>query len=389
MGSAVLWSAMTLHVAGALVGVPGGSRLSRPTGHVISGVPIAGAGVVPYVDLPGRGIHFLLQGLTNGTRAGKLSDFGGRREESDKDTFFTAAREFCEETDFVFGTVDELASSLRSSSTVRILNRQGRYVCFFLKVEYLPAGMVTDVDGTSDEPTARDVRWWRADELLGIVPEDRILARMMTSSELPGMLPTGPASSRPTLSAFHRAVYKTLNLENAHQYAHERWHSTVLSTLDAASRRREADSSRARRYQNALVAALRTPAEPPAPRKGGPYGGSKSSSRGGGGKGAAARNSGGSGSGGDKRGSRRGPPKVASAEVPWHKEQRWAGSAGRGGSSHVPRKRGVVTKTAAAKQAHAPVKRKQRSRPMVEAEMLDVAVDLPNFHTDEWYGFSA
>ena len=83
---------------GALVPVPGGNRPGRPSGHVISGISIAGAGVVPYVDLPGRGIHFLLQGLTNGTRAGKLSDFGGRREEGDNDAFFTAARELCEET---------------------------------------------------------------------------------------------------------------------------------------------------------------------------------------------------------------------------------------------------------------------------------------------------
>jgi 8-oxo-dGTP pyrophosphatase MutT (NUDIX family) len=83
---------------GALVPVPGGNRPGRPSGHVISGVSIAGAGVVPYVDLPGRGIHFLLQGLTNGTRAGKLSDFGGRREEGDNDALFTAARELCEET---------------------------------------------------------------------------------------------------------------------------------------------------------------------------------------------------------------------------------------------------------------------------------------------------
>ena len=78
--------------------VPGGNRPGRPSGHVISGISIAAAGVVPYVDLPGRGIHFLLQGLTNGTRAGKLSDFGGRREEGDNDAVFTAARELCEET---------------------------------------------------------------------------------------------------------------------------------------------------------------------------------------------------------------------------------------------------------------------------------------------------
>ena len=30
-------------------------------GHTVSGVNVAAAGVVPYVSLPGRGIHFLLQ----------------------------------------------------------------------------------------------------------------------------------------------------------------------------------------------------------------------------------------------------------------------------------------------------------------------------------------
>ncbi|KOO31896.1 hypothetical protein Ctob_012386 [Chrysochromulina tobinii] len=169
---------------GALVPVPGGNRPGRPSGHVISGVSIAGAGVVPYVDLPGRGIHFLLQGLTNGTRAGKLSDFGGRREEGDNDAFFTAARELCEETGFLFGDVEGIASSLRTSSTVRILNRQGRYVCYFLKVEYLPSAMVSSVDATSEEHASRELRWWHADELLGSVPEEQLLERMLTGADV-------------------------------------------------------------------------------------------------------------------------------------------------------------------------------------------------------------
>ena len=73
-------AALLLQAAVALraphLGGAGGSQ----SGHMLSGVPIRGAGVVPYVNLPGRGVHFLLQTVTNGTRTGKMCDFGGRRE---------------------------------------------------------------------------------------------------------------------------------------------------------------------------------------------------------------------------------------------------------------------------------------------------------------------
>jgi hypothetical protein len=81
-------------------------------------------------------VHFLLQDMCNGTYAGRLSDFGGRREREDQDAFVTAAREFCEETDSAFGTTDEIAGRLRSARSVRIINSVGRYVCFFHKVPY-------------------------------------------------------------------------------------------------------------------------------------------------------------------------------------------------------------------------------------------------------------
>ena len=97
-------------------------------GHMISGVHIAAAGVVPYVDMPGHGLKFLLQSNLEGTRAGKLSDFGGRREPSDADAFHTAARELCEETDSLFGDVRGLAKRIREGdSPVRILNPTGRW----------------------------------------------------------------------------------------------------------------------------------------------------------------------------------------------------------------------------------------------------------------------
>ena len=392
---------------GALVPVPGGNRPGRPSGHVISGVSIAGAGVVPYVDLPGRGIHFLLQGLTNGTRAGKLSDFGGRREEGDNDAFFTAARELCEETGaraplprvpsncqrasrddarrrapeprtrrpmakplrsalagFLFGDVEGIASSLRTSSTVRILNRQGRYVCYFLKVEYLPSAMVSSVDATSEEHASRELRWWHADELLGSVPEEQLLERMLTGADV-SALPAPPflssaskapskssqvksspskapskapsespsassastaASVRQGVSAFHRAVFKTMTLENAHAAARpgSTWQSNVLSTLAA----RQAEDVASRRYLHSIAAAT-TPkpsALITAPVQGSMSSGGSSGSTSSGGSSSgssgsssssSSSSSSGSSSAGIKRGSRRGPAKVAKTDVPW------------------------------------------------------------------------
>ena len=194
---------------------------------------------------------------------------------------------------FLFGSVEELASRLRASSAVRILNRQGRYVCFFLKVDYLPAGMLHEVDDTSEEFAARDVRWWRADELLGSVAEEQLLERMLTPSDA-ATLQNGPAAAHQRLSAFHRAVYKTLSLENAHPHAHERWHSTVLSTIATGTRRGQlsvsdrqvAGTSQSQVYSAALAAAAYAPR---------------------------------------KRGSRRGPPKAQlwkAAEEQWREKPR-------------------------------------------------------------------
>ena len=224
--------------------------------HLLSGVPIAAAGVVPYVVRPGLGVHFLLQRGLNGTRAGKLSDFGGRREVCDGDPFDTAARELCEETDYAFGDVEQLATSLRDSSSVRILNRRGRYVCFFLKVDYLPAGMMPRVDSTSEDWQERDLRWYRADELLGSrIGEDGILERI--APPMPNFVES--VWTQPTdatqLSTFQKALCKTLTLENAHPHAHERWHSTVLSTLAAAEERRERERESKEALQVALAAA--------------------------------------------------------------------------------------------------------------------------------------
>jgi len=260
--------------------------------------------------------------------------------------------------------VEGIASSLRTSSTVRILNRQGRYVCYFLKVEYLPSAMVSSVDATSEEHASRELRWWHADELLGSVPEEQLLERMLTGADVsalssppllssaskapskssqvksspskapskaPSESPSASSSSstasvRQSVSAFHRAVFKTMTLENAHAAARpgSTWQSNVLSTLAA----RQAEDVASRRYLHSIAAAT-TPkpsALITAPVQGSmSSGGSTSSSTtSGGSSGSSGRSSSsgssgssGSSSAGIKRGSRRGPAKVANTDVPW------------------------------------------------------------------------
>jgi hypothetical protein len=247
--------------------------------------------------------------------------------------------------------VEGIASSLRTSSTVRILNRQGRYVCYFLKVEYLPSAMVSSVDATSEEHASRELRWWHADELLGSVPEEQLLERMLTGADVsalpappflssaskapsqssqvkpsPSKAPSKAPSESPSassaastapvrqsVSAFHRAVFKTMTLENAHAAARpgSTWQSNVLSTLAA----RQAEDVASRRYLHSIAAAT-TPkpsALITAPVQGSmSSGGSSTSTTSGGSSGSS-----GSSSAGVKRGSRRGPAKVAKTDVPW------------------------------------------------------------------------
>ena len=262
--------------------------------------------------------------------------------------------------------MEGIASSLRTSSTVRILNRQGRYVCYFLKVEYLPSAMVSSVDATSEEHASRELRWWHADELLGSVPEEQLLERMLTGadvsalpappflssaskapskasqvksspskapskapSESPSASSASTASVRQGVSAFHRAVFKTMTLENAHAAARpgSTWQSNVLSTLAA----RQAEDVASRRYLHSIAAAT-TPkpsALITAPVQGSMSSGGSSTSTSSGGSGGSSGSSGsssssgssgsssGSSSAGIKRGSRRGPAKVAKTDVPW------------------------------------------------------------------------
>ena len=88
---------------------------AAPTGFQIAGVDVAAAGVIPFMRRR-DGVYYLMQSHENGTRAGLLSDFGGKREEDDVDAYYTAARELAEETGSVFGSAEALASRLRQAA---------------------------------------------------------------------------------------------------------------------------------------------------------------------------------------------------------------------------------------------------------------------------------
>lgn len=198
---------------------------ARP-GYHFHGVEVTAAGIIPYTVQPGGRALFLLQHLQNGTRANLLSDFGGRREDTDSDVFATAAREFSEETNGVFGDPAAVAMRLRREVSVRILNRNSRYLTFFIKVDP-PAGAIAPVDHTStDGPTARECQWLRADELMRETERGTVLARLTNERR------SNPAASAEQgATSLHRAILKTLSVENVHPDAHERWEATVLPTL--------------------------------------------------------------------------------------------------------------------------------------------------------------
>jgi len=237
-------------------------------GHNVGGLDVAAAGVIPFVRRRGQGVHFLMQTATNGTRAGLLSDFGGRREDSDEDAFETAARELTEETAGAFGDPAVLALRLRHEAKIRIINRAGRYVAFFLEVPYVHQSQIERVDtSTAEGATARECRWLRADQVIGEVERGHVFERLLQRPRSPtaaahnggGGESGWSEGSEPT--SLHRALLKTLALDEVNPYAQERWHATVLSSImqswrrDEAAARREAEEFEALARRAALPAA--------------------------------------------------------------------------------------------------------------------------------------
>jgi len=176
----------------------------------LSGVEIKAAGVIPFCRHDGL-LKFFMQDMTNGSRVGQLCDFGGRSEADDEDLFYTAAREFEEETSAVFGSAEELAVRLRSEGTIRILNPTGKYVSFFLKVDYVDPSAVPSIDATDDNHAARDCRWYRPDELLAHAEHARLQGRLLTPSR--SRIDALSKRQARSASSFDRAVRKTLALE--------------------------------------------------------------------------------------------------------------------------------------------------------------------------------
>jgi 8-oxo-dGTP pyrophosphatase MutT (NUDIX family) len=189
-----------------------GGRGRPPAGTpTLSGIEIRAAGVIPFCRHDGR-LMFFMQDMTNGSRVGQLCDFGGRSEADDADLFFTAARELEEETSAVFGSADEVAMRLRREGTIRILNPTGKYVSFFLKVDYVNPSAVPSIDATDENNAARDCRWYRPDELLKQAEHARLQGRLLTPSR--SRFDALSKRQARSASSFDRAVRKTLALEN-------------------------------------------------------------------------------------------------------------------------------------------------------------------------------
>ena len=111
----------------------------------------------------------------------------------------------------VFGSADEVALRLRSEGTIRILNPTGKYVSFFLKVDYVNPSAVASVDLTDENNAARDCRWYRPDELLGFAEHARLQGRLLTPSR--SRFDALSKRQARSASSFDRAVRKTLALE--------------------------------------------------------------------------------------------------------------------------------------------------------------------------------
>lgn len=88
------------------------------------------------------------------------------------------------------------------------------------------------VDVTSSVPTARDFRWLRADQVMGRIDNGSVLPRLVCQPRRKiGGRSGKPAAGNPELTSLHKAVIKTIALENRHHDARERWEHTVLQDL--------------------------------------------------------------------------------------------------------------------------------------------------------------
>lgn len=109
------------------------------------------AGILPYY-YDKRGVaHFFIGQEHNGT----WSDFGGRAEEEDLDALDTAAREFSEETRYVFGKKSLGVCNLKSGHDIKykrasiryiksritgsVMNQRKNYTMYLAQVHHIPA----------------------------------------------------------------------------------------------------------------------------------------------------------------------------------------------------------------------------------------------------------
>lgn len=117
--------------------------------HVISinnqTYPCKAAGILPYTIINNK-LFFLLQKSSKNTSL--YSDFGGKRERSDKNSMYTAAREFSEETNGIFFNnkkFNNINNHIKTSTIITesllmkqlplyIYNFNGKYLIYMLYV---------------------------------------------------------------------------------------------------------------------------------------------------------------------------------------------------------------------------------------------------------------
>ncbi len=117
-----------------------------------NGVPLVNAGILPYMYDTNGNAYFLIGREPSGVWA----DFGGRFEKDDRDNITTAAREFSEETRYVFGKfakdVEKLEEKFRGKYylgksieyikpriTAELTHPKGYYKMYLAQVDFIPA----------------------------------------------------------------------------------------------------------------------------------------------------------------------------------------------------------------------------------------------------------
>jgi 8-oxo-dGTP pyrophosphatase MutT (NUDIX family) len=101
------------------------------------------AGILPFCVHEGKGYFLIGQAIKNKF----WSDFGGNPDKTDPDIYYTAAREFSEETRYVYGigslqtSINYILPRLKDHKYLRYTahEKNGKYIMYIVEVDYIPA----------------------------------------------------------------------------------------------------------------------------------------------------------------------------------------------------------------------------------------------------------